>query len=86
MPFGDAPRSLREAYPTIHLQPPSASRPPLAPFDDRPTTAIGTPGTITPNGKSRRMRHDPMVRHLALAIGIALAMVAAMVVAGALQR
>jgi tRNA A-37 threonylcarbamoyl transferase component Bud32 len=40
-PGGSAAKSLREAYPTIHLQPPSAMRPPLTAFDDRPTTAIG---------------------------------------------
>jgi hypothetical protein len=70
-------KSLREVYPTIHLQPPSAMRPPLSAFDDRPTTAIGprapaaTAPPVRPKVEKQRLVYA-IVAAVTLAIAAAL--------------
>jgi serine/threonine-protein kinase len=72
-------KNLREAYPTIHRPPPSAMRPPRA-FDDRATSTV----TTLPFDMARAVQRDAMVRRLALAIGIAIALLAVLLVASRL--
>jgi hypothetical protein len=68
------PRSLREAYPTIHLQPPSAMRPPLSAFDDRPTTAINQlASSVTVRPVRRKVARRRLAYAIATAITLAIA-------------
>jgi hypothetical protein len=77
-PANGSPKNLREAYPTIHLPPPSPMRPPWSAFDDRPTTAICP---LEPEEMVTIVRRGTTVRRLALAVSFAAAIVAAFLVA-----
>jgi serine/threonine protein kinase len=59
--------NLREAYPTIHRQPPSPTRPQPTQFDDRPATGV------KPFDMARAVRSDTLVRRLAVIIGLVIA-------------
>ncbi len=68
-------KNLRDAYPTIHRAPPSPMRPPTpSPFDDRPASRVVDRPRSTALGIT--------VRRLVLAIGIGIAIAAAIVLAG----
>ncbi len=73
-------QNLREAYPTIHHLPPSPMQLPLAPPGDRPASA----STIARFDMARTMRRDAIVRHMALAISLAIAGLVAFLVASRL--
>jgi eukaryotic-like serine/threonine-protein kinase len=74
-------KSLREAYPTIHRPAPSAMRPPRSSFDDRPAPSMSS---VMPFDMSRTAQRDAVVRRLALALGIAIALLAVLLVASRL--
>ena len=67
------PVNLREAYPTIHHQPPSPTRPASAvnPFDDRPSTGVRSADAAYPSAPRSRL---PWI---ALGIALVLALAAA---------
>jgi serine/threonine protein kinase len=69
-------KNLREAYPTIHRPAPSPMRPPRA-FDERASSTV----TTLPFDMAHTVQRDAMVRRLALAIGIAIALLAVLLVA-----
>jgi eukaryotic-like serine/threonine-protein kinase len=66
--------NLREAYPMIHRQPPSPTRPQPA-MDDRPASSV------VPFDMARAVRRDALVRRLAVVIGLAVAALVALWVA-----
>jgi serine/threonine-protein kinase len=72
-------RNLREAYPTIHRPPPSATRPPTpSPFDDRPSSSVGSIGRYeTPHA----LRSAAAPPRLLLVISVAVAIIAAILIA-----
>ena len=74
-------KSLREAYPTIHRPAPSPMRPPRSSFDDRPAPSMST---VAPFDMSRTAQRDAVVRRLALALGVAIALLAVLLVASRL--
>jgi serine/threonine-protein kinase len=69
------PRSLREAYPTIHRPPPSPMRP-SAVFDDGRSSGIGAVFDM-----SRAVRRDVIVRRLVIAVGLAVVIAVAILIA-----
>jgi serine/threonine-protein kinase len=85
---GTPNRTLREAYPTIHQAPPSATRPPLPAFDDLPTTLVGTAAQLIQLAQAGHadnadnaepVRRDPAARWLAVGIAIAIMLIAALI-------
>ena len=82
---GTPNRTLREAYPTIHQAPPSATRPPLPAFDELPTTLVGTAAQLIQLAQAGQpdnaepVRRDPAARWLAVGIAIAIMLIAALI-------
>jgi serine/threonine-protein kinase len=73
--------NLRAAYPKIHLQPPSPTRPQPSVFDDRPASSIdiGVPFRAT-----RRLRREVVVRRLALGVGLVISFIVGVLLASQL--
>ena len=65
--------NLREAYPTIHRPAPSPTRPQQTAFDDRPASRLDFGPAFD---MTRVVRRGALVRRVALAIGIAIAIIA----------
>ncbi|HEY0484195.1 MAG TPA: protein kinase [Kofleriaceae bacterium] len=72
--------NLRDAYPMIHRAPASPTRPHATPFDDRPASSVNFGAAFDMSGA---MRRDTVVRRVALVVGIAVAVLALLLV---LQR
>ncbi len=77
--------NLRAAYPKIHLQPPSPTRPQPSVFDDRPPSSVEV--VAVPSGWgdiARKMRRQAAVRHLVLAVGLVLSFIVGLLLASQL--
>jgi serine/threonine protein kinase len=73
--------NLREAYPTIHRQPPSPTRPPGVTADERSATNMVA---IPPFDMASGMRRNAMVRTIVLVVGIAIVALIGLLVASRL--
>jgi len=73
-PPGAPVANLREAYPAIARPAPSPMRPLPSPFDDRPGSSMRIP----PFTGSRGTRREIAIRRIAMAIGLAIALIVAL--------
>jgi hypothetical protein len=71
-------KNLREAYPNIYRPAPSPSRPQPNAFDDRPASSIDFGSAFD---MSHVVRRDALMRRVALAVGIAIALAVLFLVA-----
>jgi hypothetical protein len=76
-------KSLRDAYPMIHRAPASPTRPHATQFDDRPASSVNFGAAFDMSGTVRR---DAVVRRVALAVGIAIALLALIAIVVVLRR
>jgi serine/threonine-protein kinase len=70
--------NLRAAYPKIHLQPPSPTRPQPSVFDDRPASSLDV---VAPFEVTRKVRRDATFRRLALAVGLVISFIVGLLLA-----
>jgi hypothetical protein len=71
-------KSLREAYPNLYRPAPSPSRPQANPFDDRPASSVNFGSAFD---MSHVVRRDTVMRRVALAVAIAIALLAFLLIA-----
>jgi hypothetical protein len=71
-------RNLRDAYPNLYRPAPSPSRPQANPFDDRPASSVNFGSAFD---MSHVVRRDTVMRRVALAVAIAIALLAVLLIA-----
>jgi serine/threonine-protein kinase len=73
--------NLRAAYPKIHLQPASPTRPQPSVFDDRPASSVDV---VAPLDTMQRVRREAAFRRLALVAGLVISFIVGILLASQL--